>query len=98
MFDEMPMVDPALVVTVGQQALSLLQHRRSEQASRQRGLIGALAWFFTLAPRVRQAAGLPARSVPGQAVTWITILVQGIIVTAVGGVLVYPLAEWLGWL
>jgi hypothetical protein len=94
--DEMAMFDPSLVANVGGQALSLLEHRRSEQAARQRGLIGALAWFFTLAPRVREAAWLPARSVPGKAVAWITVLVQGIIVTAVGGVLVYPLAKWLG--
>jgi hypothetical protein len=97
-FDEMPMFDPSLLANVGGQALSLLQHRGSEQAARQRGVIGALAWFFTLAPRVREAAGLPARSAPGQVVTWVTILIQGIIVTAIGGVLVYPLAEWLGWL
>ena len=97
MFDEMPMVDPSLVATPGRQALSLLEHRRSEQAARQRGLIGALAWFFTLAPRVREAAGLPARSVPGKAITWVTVLVQGLIVTTVGGVLIYPVAKWLGW-
>jgi hypothetical protein len=97
-FDEDPMFEPSLIAVVGRQALSLLEHTGREQAARQRGLIGALAWFFTLAPRVREAAGLPARSVQGQAVTWITVLVQGIIVTAVGGVLVYPLAKWLGWM
>jgi hypothetical protein len=97
MFDEMPMVDPSLVATVGRQALSLLEHRGSEQAARQRGLIGALAWFFTLAPRVREAAGLPARSARGQAVTWSVAIVQGLIVTTVGGVLIYPLARVLGW-
>jgi hypothetical protein len=96
-FGEMPMFDPSLLATVGRQALSLLEHRRDEQAARQRGLIGALAWFFTLAPRVREAAGLPARSASGQAVAWITVIVQGLIVTVVGGALIYPLARVLGW-
>jgi hypothetical protein len=84
-FDETPMFDPSLMAIVGRQALGLLEHKRDEQAARQRGLIGALAWFFTLAPRVREAAGLPARSAPGQVVTWIIVLVQGLIVTVVGG-------------
>jgi hypothetical protein len=96
-FDEMPMLDPHLMGVVGLQALGLLEHKRREQEARQRGLIGALAWFFTLAPRVRQAAGLPARSVSGQAVTWFTVLIQGLIVTVVGGVLIYPVASLLGW-
>jgi hypothetical protein len=56
-----------------------------------------LGWFFTLAPRVREATGLPARSTPGQVVTWITVIVQGLIVTVVGGVLIYPVARVLGW-
>ena len=96
-FDEMPMLDPSLMAIVGRQALGLLEHRAREQAARQRGFIGALAWFFTLAPRVREAAGLPARSAPGQVVTWITVIVQGLIVTVVGGVLIYPVARGLRW-
>jgi hypothetical protein len=97
MFGETPMLDPSLMFTVGQQALGLLEHKQAEQAARQRGLIGAVAWFFTLAPRVREAAGLPARSVRGQAVTWTVAIAQGLIVTTVGGVLIYPLAKVLGW-
>ena len=56
----------------GAETIATHLHKNGEQAARQRGLIGALAWFFTLAPRVREAAGLPARSATGQAVTWIT--------------------------
>ena len=97
-FDEMPVLDPSLMVIVGRQALGLLEHREREQAARQRGLIGALAWFLTLAPRVREAAGLPARSAQGHVVTWITVILQGLIVTVVGGVLIYPVAKLLGWL
>jgi hypothetical protein len=92
-----PMYDPSTMAIVGREALGMLEHKRSEQAARQRGLIGALAWFFTVAPRVRGAAGLPARSVRGQAVTWITVIIQGLIVTTIGGVLIYPLAKVLGW-
>lgn len=92
-----PMLEPYQIATVGREALGLLEHRRAEQAARQRGLIGALAWFFTLAPRVREAAGLPGRSARGQAVTWIIVIVQGLIVTVVGGALIYPLARLLGW-
>jgi len=97
MFDERPMVDPQLISVVGAQALGRLEHLREVQAARQRGFVGAIAWFFTLAPRVRDAAGLPARSAPGVVVTWLTVIVQGLIVTVVGGLLVYPIAAALGW-
>ena len=55
-----------------------------------------MAWFFTLAPRVREAAGLRPRSTPGRVVTWITVIIQGQIVTVVGGALVLPVARALG--
>jgi hypothetical protein len=96
-FDPMPMFDPHLMAIVGQQALGWLEHKRDEQAARQRGFIGAVAWFFTLAPRVREAAGLSAQSAPGHVVTWITVIAQGLIVTVIGGALVYPVASALGW-
>ena len=96
-FDQTPMLDPHLMAVVGRQTLGWLEHRRDEQAARQRGLVGAVAWFFTLAPRVREAAGMPARSAPGQVIVWVTVIVQGLIITVVGGALVYPVARALGW-
>jgi hypothetical protein len=42
------------------------------------------AWLFMVPPRVREAAGLPARSVRVQAVTWITVTIQCLIVTTIG--------------
>lgn len=97
MFDDTPMLDPALVNQVGLQALGLLEHNRDEQAARETGFIGALAWFLTLGPRVRDAAGLPKRSAPGFIVTSLVVLVQGVLVGAVGGALAIPLAKWAGW-
>jgi hypothetical protein len=78
--------------------LGLLEHIRDEQAEREGGFVGALAWFLTLGPRVRQAAGLPPRSAPGVVVTSVVVLIQGVLIAAFGGALVYPLADWLGWL
>lgn len=97
MFDTLPMLDPPLMAVVGGQALGYLNHRHREQAARQKGLIGAPAWFFTLAPRVREAAGLPRHSGRGRFVAGLTVLLQTLFVTVVGGVLVLPLASWLGW-
>lgn len=97
-FDDEPMLDPGLVIQIGLQALGLLEHMRDEQAARQRGVVGAIAWFLTLGPRVRQAAGLPPRSAPGVVVTSVVVLIQGVLIAAFGGALVYPLADWFGWL
>ncbi|NDL60836.1 hypothetical protein [Phytoactinopolyspora mesophila] len=98
MFGNTPMLDPSLVNQVGLQALGLLEHKGDEQAEREKGFVGAIAWFLTLGPRIRAAAGLPPRSAPGLVVTSVVVLVQGILIAAVGGVLVFPLAGWLGWL
>lgn len=97
-FDDEPMLDPPLVTQIGLQALGLLEHMRVEQAERESGFVGAIAWFLTLGPRVRQAAGLPPRSAPGVVVTSVVVLIQGVLIAALGGALVYPLADWLGWL
>jgi hypothetical protein len=98
MFGNTPMLDPSLVNQVGLQALGLLEQERDEQAEREKGFVGVIAWFVTLGPRIRAAAGLPPRSAPGVAVTSIVVLVQGILVAVVGGALVFPVASWLGWL
>ena len=97
-FDDEPMLDPPLVTQIGLQALGLLEHMRDEQAERESGFVGAIAWFLTLGPRVRQAAGLPPRSAPGVVVTSVVVLIQGVLIAALGGALVYPLAGWVGWL
>lgn len=97
-FDDTPMLDPSLMNQVGLQALGLLEHERDEQAEREKGLIGAIAWFLTLGPRIREAAGLPPHSAPGFVVTSLVVLVQGTLVAALGAALAYPLADWLGWL
>lgn len=98
LFDDVPMAEPVLVNQVGLQALGLLEHHRDEQAAREKGLIGAVAWFLTLGPRIREAAGLEPRSAPGVAVTSLVVLVQGTVVAAIGGALAIPLAKWAGWL
>ncbi|MDZ5662350.1 hypothetical protein SFC79_11295 [Nocardioides sp. S-58] len=96
-FGESPIGEPALILMVGAQALGQLRHERDEQADRERGFVGAIAWFFTLAPRIRGAAGLPPRTVRGVALSSVIVLLQTLLVTVVGGALVYPLVEWLGW-
>lgn len=98
MFSDTPMLDPSLVNQIGLQALGLLENARDEQAEREKGFVGAIAWFLTLGPRIRAAAGLPPRSAPGIVVTSVVVLIQGVLVAAVGGALVFPLAGWLGWL
>jgi hypothetical protein len=90
--DGEPMVEPLLMYTTGQQALGLLENARNIQAERERGFIGEVAWFFTLAPRVREAAGLEKGSVGGTTVSWSTAIAQGVIV----GLLVALVARLLG--
>lgn len=97
-FDQTPMLDPALVNQVALQALGILDHLRDEQAERERGFIGAIAWFLTLGPRIREAAGLPPRSAPGFVVTSLVVVTQGIVIAAIGGALAIPLAKWAGWM
>ncbi|MCW2857882.1 MAG: hypothetical protein JWR52_3497 [Marmoricola sp.] len=91
------MLDPALLNQVALQALGLLEHKRDVQAGRERGFIGAVAWFFTVAPRVRQAAGLSPKTASGVAVASVVVVLQGIFITALGGALVVPLLHWFGW-
>lgn len=98
MLTDKAMLDPHLMSVVCGQGLGLIENWRDEQAAREKGFIGAIAWFVTLAPRVRQAAGLPRRSARGAVVTTIVAAVQGLLVAALGGALAIPIANAFGWL
>lgn len=92
------MLDPHLMSVVCGQGLGLLENWREEQAAREKGFVGAIAWFFTLAPRVREAAGLPRHSARGALVTGTVATLQGILIAALGGALAIPIAHAFGWL
>ncbi|WP_296602233.1 hypothetical protein [Nocardioides sp.] len=96
MLDRTPMLNPTMLSQMCLQGVGLLEHMRDEQAEKEKGLIGAIAWFLTLGPRIRDAAGLPPRSTPGFIVTSLVVVAQGVIVAAIGGALAYPIAGWLG--
>lgn len=91
------MLDPHLMTITCGQALGLLESHRDEQAEREKGVVGAIAWFFTLGPRVRDAAGLPPRSARGALVTGVVATLQALLVAALGGALAIPIARFFGW-
>lgn len=91
------MLDPQLMLVTCGQALGLLESYRDEQAEREKGVVGAIAWFFTLAPRVRDAAGLPRRSARGVLVTGLVATLQAVLVAALGGALAFPIGRLFGW-
>lgn len=97
LLDEYPMITPDVLVTVGSQAIGVLESLRDEAAERERGLAGLFARFVRFPVRVREAAGLPPRTVSGGLLSGLVALVQAVLIAAVGGVLVFPLAQWLGW-
>jgi len=80
------------------QGLGLLENWRDEQAEHEKDFVGTIAWFFTLAPRVREAAGLPRHSARGALVTGTVATFQGVLIAALGGALAIPLAHVFGWL
>jgi len=97
LFDD-PMLDPSVLQQVALQALGLLEDLAEVQAQREKGFIGAIAWFFTLAPRIRQAAGLEPHTPSGAVVQSVVVFFQGILIATIGGALVFPLVDALGWL
>ena len=98
MLTDKAMLDPHLMSVTCGQGLGLLENWRDEQAEREKGFVGAIAWFFTLAPRVREAAGLPRHSARGALVTGTVATFQGVLIAALGGALAIPLAHVFGWL
>jgi len=98
MLTDKAMLDPHLMSVTCGQGLGLLENWRDEQAEREKGLVGAIAWFFTLAPRVREAAGLPRHTARGALVTGTVAALQGILIAALGGALAIPIAQAFGWL
>jgi hypothetical protein len=100
--DSLPMVTPELMQIVGAQAIGRLDSLAVEAAERERGLAGFLARFIRFPQRVREAAGLPARSVRGGVVTGFVALLQtvvvGIVVGAIGSALAIPIAKLFGWM
>jgi hypothetical protein len=97
LLDDYPIVTPSLLVTIGSQAIGTLESLHDEAAERERGVAGLLARFVRFPVRVREAAGLPSKSVSGGLLSGVVALFQGLFVTALGGALVYPLVHWLGW-
>lgn len=98
MLTDKAMLDPHLMSVTCGQGLGLLENWRDEQVERERGLVGAIAWFLTLAPRVREAAGLPRHSARGALVAGTVATLQGILIAALGGALAVPIAHAFGWL
>jgi hypothetical protein len=97
LLDDYPMVTPDLMFTVGSQAIGVLESLRDEQADRETGMAGLLARFVRFPSRVREAAGLEARTLRGGFVSGLIVTLQGLLIAAIGGALVYPIAHWLGW-
>lgn len=97
LLDDYPVVTPDLMFTVGGQAVGILESLHEEATARERGLPGLLARFVRFPVQVREAAGLPGRTFRGGLLSGLVALLQGLLVTILGGALVYPLAKWLGW-
>lgn len=98
MLTDKAMLDPHLMSVTCGQGLGLLENWRDEQAEREKGFVGAIAWFFTLAARVREAAGLPRHTARGALVTGTVATLQGILIAGLGGAIAIPLADAFGWL
>lgn len=97
LLDDFPIVTPSVLVTIGSQAIGTLESLHDDAAERERGVAGFLARFVRFPVRVREAAGLPPKSVSGGVLSGVVALFQGLVVAALGGALVFPLAHWLGW-
>jgi hypothetical protein len=69
-----------------------------EAEEREHGLAEFFARFIRFPSRVREAAGLEPRTFGGGVVSGVVVVMQGLFVTVVGGLLVYPLAKHFGWL
>ncbi len=97
LLDEFPLVTPDVMLTVGNQATGVLEGLYEEAVERERGLPGVLARFLRFPTRVREAAGLPPKTVRGGLVSTLAGVLQALLVAALGGALVFPLARFLGW-
>jgi len=98
LLDTYPMVTPDVMFTVGEQAAGRFESLYDEAEEREHGLAEFLARFVRFPSRVREAAGLEPSTVRGGLVSGIVGVLQGLLVTALGGLLVYPLAIHFGWL
>ena len=96
-FDPMPMVTPNLVLTTAGQSLGVIEGRYEIAVERERGLAGLLGRFVGFPTRVREAAGLHRGTVGGGALMTVVATFQILLVTVVGGALVFPLVRYLGW-
>lgn len=98
LLDTYPMVTPDVMFTVGEQAAGRFESLYDEAEEREHGLAEFLARFVRFPSRVREAAGLEPRTVGGGLVSGIVAVLQGLFVAVLGGLLVYPLSLYFGWL
>jgi hypothetical protein len=100
--DRFPVVTPPNMMDVGNQALGKLNSLYQQAKERERGLAGLVARFIRFPVAVREAAGLPPKTVSGGLLTGFVALVQtivvGIVVAAIGGALAIPIAKYFGWM
>jgi len=96
LLDTYAIVTPDVVFTVANQAIGRFESMADRAAEREKGLAGFLARFLRFPASVREAAGLEPRSVTGGLVSGTVALVQGVLVTAVGGAIAFPLAKLFG--
>ena len=97
LLDTYAIVTPDVVSTVANQAIGRFESLADRAAEREKGLAGFLARFLRFPSSVREAAGLKPRSVTGGLVSGAVVLVQGVLVTAIGGAIAFPLAKLFGW-
>lgn len=70
--------------------------RAKERDGRFFGLVGLLARFIHFPATVREAAGWEKRSVRGWVATGVVGVIQGLLVTAVGGAIGLMIYDWYG--
>ena len=89
-------IGPQAVPDYAVQLTGRLDHEYRETLARERTLAGRVARFVTLPREVREAAGLPPKSLSGRAVFGISVVVQAAVTAAAGAVLTAAALRALG--
>lgn len=84
------------VLDYANQLVGRLDHQHRDARARERTLAGKVARFATFPREVREAAGLPAKSLGGRAVLGFGVALQTMLLGTVGAVLTAAVLKWLG--
>jgi hypothetical protein len=93
-FRSEPVMWPKSLDAFSRALVAQLEHEVQLAQDRERGVVGLIARFVRLPLEVREAAGLTGRS--GVAATGFILVIQGLLVTVIGGVLVALILRLLG--